>query len=252
LEFLYEYLPIRSLRIAYKILRTLENSSLRADGTRRFGDFVRYIDVYTSARRTSENPHYFQTISKICHLCPNLLVLSGSWTCSPPSSFHESIVDRHGSKLEELRWEDETLSSKPVFYLLDVLSHFRALRLLDVRSYGERFFTLIPLHSTKSVLPLLHHLQVSSLPTSLALATYLELPSLKRVLFEVVRFVERELEDFLLAHGTNIVHLEIVSSPMATQPINIARFLRSGVCPNLQDLVFDKVEVSPYKDFFFF
>lgn len=237
-ELLYEYIDIRSPRLAALIHRTLLNTFENGDGNSGYGKWVRHIEVQTHVRG-SETIEHFQLLFNIFKHCQNLRMLTGFWGHFMPESFVDGLLRMYGPTLKGLRWEGNCGSER--FH--EFLGSFQSLRVLDLRNPLQ----LPALPSPKFVLPCLEDLQISTRLCSIDYITSADLPSLHRVLFECDRNLSVTLRSaitsFLAAHGGKIKSLELVTSRPMPHIITVTRFLQRDACPNLVDLTFDVSEV---------
>ncbi|KDQ55778.1 hypothetical protein JAAARDRAFT_59743 [Jaapia argillacea MUCL 33604] len=274
-ELLFEFIPIRSHARSVMILSTLKCGVPRKDGVplapgmSKYGRWTKHIEI-SAAARGGKSIRFFENIYQIFQHCPNVRILTMTWASSLPAGLLSAIPQFYSQTLERLYWDGLTLAhlempsgrrNQPSVFPPACLALFQSLSTLDVRHLPD--WTGI---DVKVTLPRIRDLVLSTWPSSLEVASSLTLPGLHRVILHVpeasaasnsahqLRIGEEELRRFLSIHGPNITHLQYYSTPtyvydseahmtrVASHPLNLATFIRPGICPNLQDLVFESHE----------
>ncbi|KAF9472438.1 hypothetical protein BDN70DRAFT_886986 [Pholiota conissans] len=264
LQTLYQTLFIRSPTRAGIILQNLErshrpppsSSELDQADILGYGQFVRHIVIFTFTRG-SDDIQFLQLVFKILCLCPKLRILSGRWMHTLPIEFLHALSRLLGSSLSELYWgesrhfEDLHTRADPTF-----LASFQQLRVLDLRDFVGSLSSSWPSSNSKTTLPLVQTLILSSNPTSLEAATLLVLPSLQRLTLRHTIWddsVKELLTMFLRNHGQSLFMIDLPSRYIDCEPhpsmsglapnrvgngIDPDIFLAPGICPNLETIVF--------------
>ncbi|KDR75114.1 hypothetical protein GALMADRAFT_249027 [Galerina marginata CBS 339.88] len=256
-QMLYEHLVIRSPGRALAILTALEHSQVPEEKAHRsgFGQWTRHIEIYTFTRGSADIL-YLQTVFKVLNHCPNLRTLSGNWLHPLPIQFLDAISTLHGPTLSALYWNDmdSTFHSKsPTIATPDFLGSFKSLRVLDLRHFVGSD-QLSWRSSPQPTLPRVQDLILSTHVTSLQIAAFLSLPSLRNLTLRTPIWGDVNgglLKSFLKAHGASLisVDLTIPSQDTETDPDNSVLgktaphvppdfFLSPDVCPHLETLTF--------------
>ncbi|KIK69337.1 hypothetical protein GYMLUDRAFT_35409 [Collybiopsis luxurians FD-317 M1] len=247
---LYRHLVVRSPRRANSVLSALESrsSSLLTD----YGRFVRHLEIYTYSRgsRTFE---FLTALCRIIQRCPNLRIISGTWTFWLPVGFLDAVSQMRGSTLEEISWSCDNchadLEPTAKFF-----ASFGNLRVLDISNLG---FGRIDQPQTASLsLPSVRDLILSTHSISLSLATSLLMPNLRTLVLRVEQSVGLEwdhlyprwtsadshkLTTFLKAHGHSITTLHLLPPPVLDsdqyRPIDDFH-VPFTVCSNIETVTF--------------
>ncbi|KAK7692227.1 hypothetical protein QCA50_003851 [Cerrena zonata] len=258
-ELLYEYVVISSLRRARLIARTLVHSGQRAFSDQRkdnsrggHGQLVRHLEVHSSIRNSEKLP-FLNEVASILLRCNNLLSFSGFWTYEVPSAFVDGVLRTTKNTLHGLSWTQPLFrfnysgtTSEPIFTSksLNSLQNLKVLELLEMPKHSHTSssnwrdnlnesalaqITPPPLSQSGITLPNVSTLRLASVPTLLAFASTLSLPSLHTVIIDSSATysdfsdfhppllsnmasspLTYTLLQFLAAHGSSIHFLEVI------------------------------------------
>lgn len=240
LALLYEFILITSPRKADMILRSFQRTPKSC------GTWTRHIQVQTYARG-SDSMNYLTNIYKICTLCPNIRMFSGTWEHGLPPKFLQYFSELLGPTLQGISWAPTSTYSmwslRPDFF-----SPFRSLRVLNVDLKGDPSEQSIATLSacSKPVVPRLEHVVMTAYPESFLMVTALDLPALCRVTVDSIPYCMPDdsipIRPFLQVHGHKITYLELRLPPVHCvhfSPRKVTTFLELNQCPNLRDLIYD-------------
>ncbi|KAF5344003.1 hypothetical protein D9758_012882 [Tetrapyrgos nigripes] len=248
MQLMYRHIYIRSPQRAELLLQLLRrDSDVPPFNTSEYGRFTRHIEVFTHARG-SNNIHFFQTVFRIFQCCPNVRMLSGTWSDPLPNAFCEAVSQLYGSSLEGLYWDGGGGPFMPTswggpFVPTSFFASFRTLRALAIHKADLRNLPL-----DRHTLPLLQVLILTHSAENLRLASLLDLPMLRDLVYmsdAMSAYASQDVfRDFLSVHGPSLRSIDCVPLPLDNPhftPLHkpTEAFLNPQHCPNLDTFTFD-------------